>query len=399
MKQLPFIFTSILWIFLWKNTTLHYHGDYPLSNTFYIAGQNYVLEGFKYFGLAVYSFGGLPYTHLPPGPEWIQGLIAVLQRTVFSWVEFNLFHSLVTAVISILMIEKIIRETFKQVEIIFGKIGDEHVRLQWIRMILFSSSIAQVFLGNAYWLGNLLSITLMLVIGSQVAFDLKNELKIKTKTFILSMISFGIAYWMGLSTISLNGLYFCILIYFCSPNKNIINNFLKFCSSAFVVAVIMVFLKLWQNKAYLGSWQAVYDDATQIVKIRTGQNEAYSYHFINHLMKILYRGVYLFGIVPLVLFIWMRIKKIKLANKEVQFLFAIFIASVSWQGVMREHAYAHIYLLNHAIVFFAFLSELTLRALQSKFVNGKNRTNAIVVLSSYFQWILLWGVALIPAIR
>jgi hypothetical protein len=93
--------TLVLWIGMgWGNNTGHRFGDPLLARVMYFAGESLVGHFSQTAGLVRYHPGGPLYTHLTPGPEWIQAVLAVLGRVLASNVDTEMFHRLATTILS-----------------------------------------------------------------------------------------------------------------------------------------------------------------------------------------------------------------------------------------------------------------------------------------------------------
>lgn len=161
-------------------------------------------------------------------------------------------------------------------------------------------------------------------------------------------------------------------------------------------AIACLGLKILQNYLYLGSMEAVWKDMVEILRLRQGigstENIVQDYSFLKHLLKMAWRIPYLFGAIPfLVLFFGWKNRGAFVQEKT--FLRLIFLGGFSWQFAMRHHSFHHIYLFR--FLMFPLCLALTLQLMKENTSKIALRIKWLSVL----QLLLLWSVALIPAIR
>jgi hypothetical protein len=93
--------TLTVWCAGWGKNDGPLFGDAPQAREMVFAGRYFAQHGASTWGLAVYGPAGKPYTHLTPGPEWIQGAIAVAGLPFTHFVSFWAWHWFLTAAVSV----------------------------------------------------------------------------------------------------------------------------------------------------------------------------------------------------------------------------------------------------------------------------------------------------------
>lgn len=384
-------FTTLLWTFLWGKNIDHKLGDADLVRDFQFAAHNFLENGFKTFGLPVYKPGLEPYTHLTPGPEFIQIPIAFLQK-LFGLNEF-IFHSFFTAILSIFCILWGIHST----KIIYEKYSNSIISkdtLLYSTLLLLTTSNTQVFAPHPFCLGMSLSDAFIVWLVALFA----QKITSLSQTIILFSLSVFIAFWMGLMPAPSAIFWsFAGIFAFSSQDKQSKNAIVLFIS-LLITGIFAIVIKLFQNKLYFGNWDDTLKDALNIFIYRQGFESKYS--FPVHLAKIAWRGFYLFGF-AFILIAFMFFKNFRPSKifpnytESKLFLFCIVLAGLGWHLFMRNHSFHHIYILRSItfpIVFLSFAIFNKIQALEN------NHIWKLITGLLYTQLFILWAFVLIPSL-
>jgi hypothetical protein len=152
------IAATAFWSSGWGKNSGHMFGDPLLAREMIYAGQYFVENGFSTFGLPVYVPGGRPYTHLTPGPEWIQALIAWVRP---ARVPPFLWHSAATALLSIALLW--MKGSLVKLLEALGAVSMSRSSATWAAVLLVGTTPAFIiYSGHAYcaatFLGNAIAL-------------------------------------------------------------------------------------------------------------------------------------------------------------------------------------------------------------------------------------------------
>ncbi|MFY8020063.1 MAG: hypothetical protein ACOVP1_02650, partial [Bacteroidia bacterium] len=135
--------------------------------------------------------------------------------------------------------------------------------------------------------------------------------------------------------------------------------------SAALALFFGLFLHLYQNALYFGSFKAALDDLIHAYTFRaTGadtvgyiKEKEYTWRNFPEIMFGWFNGMERFYLIPgwTILILWLLFwKKVKQDNNKLfQICIALFIASISWGFVMSQHAYIHAFTNKHFSLFVA----------------------------------------------
>lgn len=185
--------------------------------------------------------------------------------------------------------------------------------------------------------------------------DRKNQLHFFLMLLIMATevnISFEQPVFLGMATLGFSLIY----------KRGI---FSKETISAALALFFGLFLHLYQNALYFGSFKAAIDDLLHAYTFRaTGaetigyiKEKEYTWRNFPEIMFGWFNGMERFYMIPgwTLLILWLLFwKKVKQENKKLfQICLAIFVASISWGFVMSQHAYIHAFTNKHFSIFVA----------------------------------------------
>ncbi len=386
-----FAVLALTWSQFFEHTLWHWLGDAQISNWLYSSGTWFAQNGFQSYGLPMYPGFQGAYTHITGGPDWIQALIAVLRPRslpMFGW------HAFVSAVLSLAALfwgfasfQSIARAMLP---------ANQNINNAASAVLLLALSCAsmQVFSAQPYAAGTLIADAVNLAF---VAAWCRNPNSSRwPSTVALFSFSIFFSFWMGLSPVTSSAFWCMASAYRFGAPELRRRRVIQIAAAFAVTAIACVTLKILQNYLYFGSMEAVWKDMVEILRLRQGirstETIVQDYSFAKHLFKMAWRIPYLFGAIPfLVLFFgW---KNWRVLAQEKEFLGLILLGGFSWQFAMRHHSFHHIYLFR--FLMFPLCLVLTLQLMKEDTGNVSLRIKWLSAL----QLLLLWSVALIPAIR
>lgn len=331
------------------------------------------------------------YTHITGGPDWIQAVVAAIRPTsspIFPW------HALITAILSI----AVFFWAFSSLKTIARAIFPSEPNLEEVAssvaLLALSCASVQVFSAQPYAAGTLVADAVNLAF---VASWCRNPDSSRWPR-ALALFSFSIffSFWMGLSPVTSSAFWCMASAYRFGAPELRRRRVIQIAAAFAVTAIACVTLKILQNYLYFGSMEAVWKDMVEILRLRQGigstETIVQDYSFAKHLFKMAWRIPYLFGAIPfLVLFFGWKNRRTFVEEKT--FLLLILLGGFSWQFAMRHHSFHHIYLFR--FLMFPLCLVLTLQLMKEDSSNILRRIKWLSAL----QLLLLWSVALIPAIR
>lgn len=382
------ILCTLLWTQLWGNNPDHRLGDSDLVAVFQYAARGLLNNGSETSYLAKYSIESPVYTHLTTGPEYLQVPIAALHQFLSNFFQINsfYFHSFLTAVANLIILFWGLSNLFN----FFGKIFNTQVsntNAILITILILTGANTQVFAPHPFSLGMTLSDSIAIWVCVKWT-TLNISL---SKKILLSCISVFISFWMGLVPIPSAVFWVFAGAHAFSNKENRTIVFSKLFISLILTGIVCLSLKLFQNYTYFKSWETTLQDALYILKYRQGLVSDYSIG--THLLKLLWRGFYLYGFGTL-LAIYYLVKFKHCFSQIKSTLFILFFAAFGWHLFMRNHSFHHIYMFRSLgfPLFFIILSGLHFTKM-----TDKNKIYLISTLTA-LQLILLWAFALIPSL-
>jgi hypothetical protein len=183
--------------------------------------------------------------------------------------------------------------------------------------------------------------------------DRKNQIYFFLMLLIMALevnISFEQPVFLGMATLGFSIIY----------KKGV---FSKETISAAIALFFGLFLHLYQNAVYFGSFKAAVDDLIHAYTFRaTGaetvgyiKEKEYTWKNFPEIMFGWFNGMERFYVLPgwSLLILWLIFwKEIKLnQNKLFQISLSLFVASIAWGFVMSQHAYIHAFTNKHFSIF------------------------------------------------
>jgi hypothetical protein len=407
-----FVGSALLWALLWGHSADHRLGDANLASEVFYSARWFLENGWSSYGLPVYSTNALPYTHLTPLPEYIQVLFALIHQLwpirlipSFQW------HSFISAVVDLGLLFWAGRLTLSWTGVLFPLWDRGQVRrlISLVLVLLLSAGGVQVFSGHPHCLsallGNLLAVWAALLwarkanegAGHSKAAAARGVLGWGIGSVFGSVIF--VSFWLGLPPVAFSVLWlFAAVWHFggseAGQRRARLVRFVVVLGLALAAALA---LKLWQNRLFLGSWPEVWKDLREIMAVRQGISGHSGYSLGLHLLKVLWRQFYLFGILPTVILTSYALGRRKMPWRG-SFFVLIALSAVIWQVAMRQHAFFHIYYLREAYFPILLFSVLVFFPLEGSGVLTWARLRKWGLLVAWAQWTVLWGFWLLPAI-
>ncbi|MBI2605559.1 MAG: hypothetical protein HYW49_05695 [Deltaproteobacteria bacterium] len=401
---LTYVFVSLafLWSLLWGKSADHRLGDASLTRWYHHAAEYFADHGLQSYGLPVYPPDQPPYTHITPGPDWIQTIYAALHRLapfrdfpVFRW------NSILTAIATLAGMFAALAMLARITSAVIGEAnGMENARRidsarKAVTLLFLSSAMIQVFSPHPHCSAVMLldAFSLFCVAWWAEHATRKYAERSWLKAQGLFATAVFIAFWMGLSPTPAVMLWSLAAAYRFGDTSLRGRRLL---SLSLVIAAVLAFavaLKLYQNYLYLGSIDAVLKDVADILKTRQGVAENTEYSVLLHLAKIPWRVFYLFGALGFFA-LGFALKTPALFKKERVLVSMILAAGLIWQLLMRQHGFHHLYFLQ---TLFMPLGLTLMLGLSSS--EAVSRIARWIPAAAMLQAALLWSVALIPSLR
>ena|SRR2546425_693740 len=400
LRRIVPIITVFAWAILWRGTQLHWLGDTVLAGWFHHSGRYFAEHGWESYGLPMYPGFTAAYTHITPGPDWIQGLIAIVRPArvdEFSW------HSLLTAGLSLMAVGFGIR-AIARITSAWNGLPPSRDTISVVGFLILTSGAIQVFSPQPYSLGTLLADVVNLYVVSLWCIEATPY----GRWSGLAAFSIAFSFWMGLTPILSSACWLAFAAFrFGDPHARR-RRLVRLGAILALTLALSGILKLWQNYAYLGSWHDFMIDTLGALRARLGLGSMKGfedfvakrgglaidpeYDFSKHVVKLVLRTPYLFGALSaLVPYLLWRGRHAITGDRVA--LTLVILAGLAWQIGMRHHAYHHIYLFRFMLFPLALLALVFLERERDRTLMRR------IVLAGWLQLALLWGIALIPSIR
>ena len=334
---------AALWSAGWGKNTGHRFGDPLLAREMMYAGNFFAEHGWATFGLPVYRPGALPYTHLTPGPEWIQAVFAVTRPSALPSVQW---HSAATALMSmgcLLWIGRSLRIILRALET-----GGEMVtEAGWCGVVLIGATPAfLLYSAHPYCAAMLLANAG--AFAASAVWAGAPDVRRWPGALLGCAIAVTASFWLGAAPVVSAVVWLAAFVWRFGDRENVRRRMSSFLIIAAAVLVVCTVLKLFQSALLLGSWTLALDDARSILERRAGVSSTLPFG-----ESLPVRILYLYGLgVPLLFWLcWRNRERVK---AEWPLLCAIGAGGLAWQVVMRGHAAFHIYMLRESLVPMAF---------------------------------------------
>jgi hypothetical protein len=332
------VVAAAAWSVGWGRNSGHLFGDPLLAREMMQAGRHFAAHGSETYGLPVYRPGAAPYTHLTPGPEWLQAAVAALQPPRVPPV---LWHSLLTTCISLASLLVLLR-ALRDLLTALG-VDDRRARdSSWSAALLIAAAPAfLIYAPHPYCAGTLLANTLAL---SAAAWWSRHPMQWRG-ALVRFAAALTAAFWLGVAPVVSASVWLLAASLRFGEGEGRRRRATSLILAGAGVLALCVFVKLEQSVALLGSWDAALRDAQTILGRRLGDSsEAATVQ-----RAFLFRFGYLFAASgPLAALLVWRARRV--LRNEWFLLAMLWAGALAWQIGMRGHAAYHIYMLRDAIV-------------------------------------------------
>ncbi len=413
-----FAITALLWCCLWGFSDDHKFGDSTLAKEFYYSGEWFADYGFKSHGLAIYTYisptvamhrtsqsqtvpgdqwKDFAYTHVTPGPEWMEGIIHLplkFLNIVQPETKFH-YHAIVTSLLSMFLLIQIVTAVISLYRLVSPAsltLSDWNSKRNWLLLIGFSAPSFQTFSGHPHQLAILLCTLYGL---KAINFWIKDP---TPRNQFPSLLYMGavctLAFWMGIFPLAFVGFWCFGVFTFFGTQEQIKVRAIRVVAFLTCILIGNISLKWYQNYLFYGNWESVFADSILILKYRQGIGAASNYSVIKHFLKLIWRPFFLFGAGSFILV--QAILKKEHSNAKT-LLLILLGGGILWQVGMRQHGFNHIYMLNSlvsAVLFACCFIEFNQKSLWNRSVFGIPFKTWLPVA----QTILLWGTWLIPGV-
>jgi hypothetical protein len=342
------------------------------------------------------------YTHITPGPDWIQAIIAIIRPASVD--EFY-WHSVFTAILSLVVLTFGIR-AIRRIASAWNGVAPSRDTTAVVEFLVLTSASVQVFSPQPMVLGTLLADVVNLWVVS--LWCIKPSRFARWSGF--AAFSLALSFWMGLMPTLSSACWLAFAAFRFGDSGARKTRLARLCAVMALALVVSGILKLWQNYAYLGSWNDLMIDTFGALRVRLGLGSMREfqefiarrgglaiqadYNLIKHIVKVVLRIPYLFGsLSALVAYLLWRTRHALAGDRAA--IAVVLFAGLAWQVGMPQHAYNHIYSLEFMLFPLALVALLLLE-------RPSNGTNGLLmrrlVLAGWVQLLLLWSVVLIPSL-
>lgn len=384
------IAAEAFWAASWGKNSGHLFGDPLLAREMIFAGERFAANGGDTNGLPVYTEGGRPYTHLTPGPEWIQALFALVRGRLFPRVNAFLWHSMCTAALSLAALLCVRRSVAVVARVATGSAEAE--TWSWTAFAVVATTPAfLIYAPHPYCAGTLLGYAAVFAAAARWSAD--SAPAGHATTWAATALALCAAFWLGIAPLPAGLLWIVVGALAFSSRGARAQRMRAVAAIASITIGLCLAAKLVQSYAYFGSWSRVMsDNAGILLKRATGDGGSFS--IWTHLAMLLPKLIYTTGAGVPAIVVLGRLARRWVAQHQA-FVVSTAATAFTWQVVMAGHAYLMIYMNREAVVPIALLIAVFGTVLQG----GGKKIGVVTAAVALAQLAFVMIVLIVPLSR